>query len=1744
MTNNKQIFRKIWRVFLYLLLGVFTILLLAFAFIYTNAGKRVVRNRVQSYLENKLHTKVSIGAVDYSLPQWLEIKRVYIEDQQHDTLIYGEELSADLNMIKLLSGNTDIQKLYFKNILINVHRPETDTTFNYEFIVNAFAGNKSTTAIPDTAALKLTLDRLIFDNVALRFKDEYGGSNFIARIKGLDATLNKFQPDRSNFGINDFAANEIDFFMNTYKESVLDSIIAVTPDTIAAKKTYGLYITAGHFNVKKVNVTVDNKVSGLYYANRVTKLGLSNVLFNLDQSIAIADSLVLDSSFVQFKQPKKRNEISAIDTTVAPPWLIQVKQLNIGSSQLQYDDANKPAAGGLDFAHFNASNLNVNIHNFIYSADSTAAQVSQFSFADASGFQLDSTHLNFLFTDTILSAKELYVKTPHTLLQDAIEIRYDSLSAMTLHPQNSLVSANFSKSVIAFNDLYLLMPSLKKTFAPASFANNTISFNTELRGNLQRLYLPYLQLSGLSGSSITGRGTLYNLTDPNRLAYDLYIDKSIITKKDLLKFVPAANQEALAKLPAIFNLSGHFTGDKNNLVADVNTSAKDISFNGRIALNNISNPAALKYDLAVKNAIFDRNFILGFVPAGSLPPQIELPQKISASGKFKGSVNDFVADLKLNGSYGPATVKGFMRNMKNPEAAVYDLYITTPGFNIGRLLKQDTVLGMVSGNFKAKGTGFNYKTMRSAITADIAALQFNKYNYHNARLDADFNRGLISSEGQIKDSSLRLIYNLTANVRDQYPTIDAMIDVDTAQLQKLHLYNDTLNFSTKANIKSNSTRPRSLDINALLDNTKLQLSSGKYVLDTVSLVATSLNGVDDINFRAPFAQVHANGAFDYDKVGPSILQYINNYYSLTKTKHVANIPDQQMTIDGLIKYSPIVTGIIPGLECYDDISFRGNYRSADTDSALSFIANLPHLKYTSYDIANGKVNIASRNERINYDLGFDTLHYLKNTFYGTTINGAAANDSLVIRALTQDNKRTNWFGIKASLGINDDTYSFRIEDSLLLNYERWKVAPDNLISYSPKGLLINNFSISSDTAKISINSKQPVPNSPIDVLVDNFNLKSISSIISTDTLFAAGIMDAQIEVSELEKALPAFVGNAQVLGFELMQHPIGDIKAFATRESDNTVAANLTLTGNNNDIVATGKYFLNNPEKEFDGDLDIKQLNFATLEAFTAGAIKNSSGNIHGQVNLSGKFSEPHWNGQLNFDTTKFTLAQLGTPYLINNQKIILNYPRIEIPKLVVNDSLGHVMNVDGVITANSLYKYDLNVDVNATDFIIMNAPKAIANELYGYASVDANISITGNSERPRIEGDVYVNDESDVTIVLPETSYNKDDAKTVVRFIDRDTFAINPPQTKFEPAVEPAVGFAQFLNYNLNIEINKNSVLTIIVDPVTGDEIQVQGDAQLNAGVDPGGNIILAGTYELDKGYYVLNYQFLQRKFNLVKGSTITFGGTPMSARIAITAEYIANTSARDLINNEVTDVSPTLSNSFNQKLPFKVVLYLTGVLSRPDINFDIQLPEESNLLTSELRTTIENKLQQLRGDQAATNKQVFSLLLLNRFVGEQSSDFFKGNGSDFSDLARQSVSQFLSSALNEIASDLFKGIDIDLNLNSYNDFSNGGNEQRTDLNVAVSKRFLDDRLTVSVGKNFGIEGGDPAVKANGSNSGFRPDVTVSYKLTKDGKYMIRAYTKNQFEVVLDGYVVENGVAFLVTMDYEKFRELFRRKK
>jgi hypothetical protein len=128
----------------------------------------------------------------------------------------------------------------------------------------------------------------------------------------------------------------------------------------------------------------------------------------------------------------------------------------------------------------------------------------------------------------------------------------------------------------------------------------------------------------------------------------------------------------------------------------------------------------------------------------------------------------------------------------------------------------------------------------------------------------------------------------------------------------------------------------------------------------------------------------------------------------------------------------------------------------------------------------------------------------------------------------------------------------------------------------------------------------------------------------------------------------------------------------------------------------------------------------------------------------------------------------------------------------------------------------------------------------------------------------------------------------------------------------------------------------------------------------------------------------------------------------------------------------------------------------------------------------------------------------------------------------------------MNQIAASLVKGVDVNFDMNSDQDYSSGTSTNQTDLNVKVSKNLFDDRIRVTVGSDFQLEETNPGQNA----TNIAGDVSIDYKLSKDGRYMLRVYRNDQYETVIQGQVVETGLSFILTFDYNSFRELFQNKK
>jgi hypothetical protein len=246
--------------------------------------------------------------------------------------------------------------------------------------------------------------------------------------------------------------------------------------------------------------------------------------------------------------------------------------------------------------------------------------------------------------------------------------------------------------------------------------------------------------------------------------------------------------------------------------------------------------------------------------------------------------------------------------------------------------------------------------------------------------------------------------------------------------------------------------------------------------------------------------------------------------------------------------------------------------------------------------------------------------------------------------------------------------------------------------------------------------------------------------------------------------------------------------------------------------------------------------------------------------------------------------------------------------------------------------------------------------------------------------------------------------------------------------------------------------------------------------------------------------------------------------------------------VANYISAPTPAIRNTYLQKLPFHVKLILAGELMKPDVTFDIVLPtDRSYPVSADIIRNVDIRLAQLRQEPGELNKQVFSLLLLNRFVGDNPFQSSGGGGFSASRFARQSVSKLLTEQLNKLAEGLIEGVDLTFDVISTDDYTTGELRNRTDLNVGLSKRLLNDRLSITVGSNFELEG--PQQTKQRPNN-FAGNIAVNYMISRDGKYMLRLYRKNEYFGAVEGYIIETGLTFIITLDYEHFADLLRRKE
>lgn len=1212
----------------------------------------------------------------------------------------------------------------------------------------------------------------------------------------------------------------------------------------------------------------------------------------------------------------------------------------------------------------------------------------------------------------------------------------------------------------------------------------------------------------------------------------LYIDANLsnskISIKDFLAFMPSYKRSMQAYKVSAIKVNASVKGYVRDLSIPVfelsGFGDTYVKLSGR--LQGLPDTKRAYYNVKINQFSSTKRDILSVLPPKTLPDNVNLPDRFVLNGFFKGSTSAFNTQLALKTNKGNINVDGSMK-----PGDVYAINAKLQNVDAGYLIKQTENVGVITANLTASGAGFDMKKANAKYDLDVVSAAVKGYTYEGLAVNGEINDGVNTTKASISDSAIALNLDLTAdlNTSSTYPPLKLDLLIDTLNAKALNLMSDTLSVSGHIVADLPSTNPDDLAGTINITDLSLTQAGQKLNTDSISIVASGdstnksivINAGNELNAALV-------GQYKLTEMAQALQQLINQYYKLPGYEQ-KNITAQNWKFDATIKSEGLVLQLMPDLKGSDSIVVNAHLNSAQND--LGLIAKSQLVKFGANQIDSLNVVAQSEANAFNANVSVNGIKAGSTQLYKTAVAASVANNELDVNLDSKDDKEKTEYALGALLSQVDSGFKVSLKPDLVLDGDKWNVAQNNSIQYDSSGIIVTNFSISQGNQSLSINSETPSVTAPIKIDLKNFEIATITKIAHQDSLLASGVINGTAEVTNPTKDM-LFTSDITVNNLTYKTDTIGNVAVKVDNKTANAYNADVSITGNNNDVRLSGLYYTG--EGRMDLKLALNRLNLAMVKAFSAGQLDSISGYLKGNLNIQGTTNDPDIDGRLAFENAFMVPTISGERIRIPNDAITINSTGIHLRRFDLIDSAGRKATISGDILTTDFKKYAFNLTLRADDFTLVNAPQSTDRVIYGRLNIDADAKITGDMESPSVTGDLRVNKATDFVLVLPQSDPEVVSRDGVVRFVDKD----NPADTIYSNYTIDTASLESFkgIDVNANIETDSAAKFTVVIDERNGDALTLKGRADLNGGIDKSGKLTLTGAYQLQSGSYNLTLSLLKRQFIIQQGSTITWTGDPTAANIDVTAVYIANTASIDLMQSSLAGRSPEETTRYKEKLPFNVELHMTGELLKPIITFDITLPDREATEWSD----VEDKLVQVRADESELNKQVFALLLLGRFVQENPFVSSAG-GTGVESQLRASASRILTDQLNNLAGSIIKGVDINFGIESGTDYSTGTAANKTDLNVTVSKRLLNDRLRVNVGSDFQLEGPQQANQKSINPAG---DVSVDYQITKDGRYLVRVYQTNEYEAEFQGQVIETGMSFILSLDYDQFKEIFSSRK
>ncbi|UZO82468.1 translocation/assembly module TamB [Aquimarina sp. ERC-38] len=1503
----------------------------------------------------------------------------------------------------------------------------------------------------------------------------------------------------------------------------------VTPDTATIKEPdtteNALAIQIGLIDLEAIRATVNDAEMGLTARLNLGKFVAEAKSFDLDSMAFVLEETLLENTNLIYKQTKPFPVPEEETETLLP--IIEVEDIEISNVQIIYDVPPDNLFADVDVTELLIEDPVLNLRDQIIKLEALAISNTNIAYKS----------ITKPIAEPVENDTQETTKITWPEWEVALEDINISNSNITLIQSDSITAPNqFNPGNLSLLNLQISIPEVQLNKDEANLAIEQIAFTEKSGFQLQNVQLnasvtpSRLDLSKIviatGNSSINGKvqarfKSLEQLANqPEATQLSLKIPEIKVGMADAYYFQPALAENQYITLIAKQPVNGQLFA--SGTLQEVQLTNTQVRWGAKTQLavsgifTNLTTPDSLQYNIDQLNLVSRKSDFDPFLKEISLP--ITIPDTLQLTGDARGTLTSLQTTMQLTSSEGDVGVNG---TFDFGDAIAVDSRIDVENLQLNNLL-QNPQLGKLSITAEAKASGATVNELNAIFTSRVEEVDFNGYTFKDFNLNGNIENGNGTISGTYKDDYLNMKLDSQVVLDSISPEATATIEVIGADLNALGLTQKIIKtqFTTNAGFKGSAD---GFDANVTIDNITVVHNQDSYSVDPIKAKAFVTADTTDVWLNSRFLKTNLASNADIATTTGAITRQVKQYISNQKIKDT--IPGTvQVAFELGFKETPVLSDVfLKGLKNSDTVLVKASFD--ENKEHLKLQASAPSLSYLDGTLDSLKLDVNGNQQELDFTLDWAGITYDPVNIQETTIKGEV-RDQILYVAFDSFDKDEAVTSVKSELKLRNDTLYYHLNpNSLVLEKSPWQIQAGNEIRYTDNHIYVKDFTISKENKSFTIASGKNSTKETLEFLFKNLELGGLTKFLNPEQRLASGTLNGEVIIEDLFNKT-GLVADITIDQLAVTEVPLGTFSLDANSKQFNNYDLDVSLKGSQIDMTTTGNYKASTGNTTIDLNFNLNKLDMKLVEQLAEDAITEASGSISAQARFTGPLLEPNYKGSFNFNKTSITAAILGTPLSLSQEKVTFDNTGIFLEQFTITDVDNNPLDINGNIGTKTFANPTFDLSVKTKDFTAIDANEEDSNLFYGKVNFSSDIKVTGDLEIPKVRGSLSISENSNFTLIIPETEVSIKEREGVVLFVNKE----NPDAilTRTEDINSQA---AQIQGFDIEAKLNigDQSLFKIIIDQRTEDYFQVHGNGDFQFGMKPSGQMNLAGRYDITDGQYKVSlYNLVKREFDIASGGSIVWSGDPFEAQLNVRAIYEVEANAAGIMRSAVD------AQQFNRDLDFLVYLNVNGELLQPEISFNLDLPEGERGFGG---GALYGKVQQLNEQEAELNKQVFSLLVFNRFFPESGSD---GSSGGPASIARDNVNRVLSGQLNSFSEKLLgdSGIALDFQLDSYNTYQNNSATANTDLAINAKKKLFDDRLIVQVGSSVNVEGNRQAGQQSSPIIG---NVALEYLLTEDGKYRLKGFRKNEFESVIDGQLIVTGIAFIFNREFNRFWELWK---